>query len=61
MSNVLETIMTKAAALNKNIVLPEGEDKRVVEAASKLLSKAWQELLFWETQKKLLKTTLALI
>ncbi len=34
MSNVLETIMTKAKALNKNIVLPEGEDKRVVEAAS---------------------------
>ena len=37
MSNVLETIMTKAAALNKNIVLPEGEDKRVVEAASKIV------------------------
>lgn len=33
--NVLEQIKSKAAALNKTIVLCEGEDSRVVEAASK--------------------------
>ena len=34
MSKVLENIMNEAKALNKNIVLPEGEDSRVVLAAS---------------------------
>lgn len=34
MSNVLETIKKNAKAKNKNIVLPEGEDSRVVKAAS---------------------------
>jgi phosphate acetyltransferase len=34
MSKVLENIMNQAKALNKNIVLPEGEDSRVVVAAS---------------------------
>ena len=34
MSNVLETIKQNAKAKNKNIVLPEGEDSRVVLAAS---------------------------
>ncbi len=35
MSKVLDEIFSKAKALGKTIVLPEGEDKRVVEAASK--------------------------
>ena len=34
MSKVLENIMNEAKALNQNIVLPEGEDSRVVKAAS---------------------------
>ncbi len=34
MSKVLDNIKKRAAALGKNIVLPEGEDKRVVEAAA---------------------------
>ena len=34
MSKVMETIKTKAALLGKTIVLPEGEDSRVVEAAA---------------------------
>ncbi len=34
MANIMETIKTKAAALGKHIVLPEGEDSRVVEAAA---------------------------
>ena len=34
MSKILENIIAKASALNKNIVLPEGEDKRVVVAAA---------------------------
>lgn len=35
MSKVLENIVKKAQSLNKTIVLPEGEDKRVVIAADK--------------------------
>ena len=34
MSNILENILSQAKALNKCIVLPEGEDARVVVAAS---------------------------
>ncbi len=34
MANVLENIIEQAKSLNKCIVLPEGEDKRVVKAAS---------------------------
>ena len=34
MKNVLDEIKTKAKALHKKIVLCEGEDKRVVKAAS---------------------------
>ncbi|MBE7087480.1 MAG: phosphate acetyltransferase [Clostridiales bacterium] len=34
MSNVLENIKKQAGLLNKHIVLPEGEDKRVVRAAA---------------------------
>ena len=37
MSNVLENIKKKAAELNKCIVLPEGEDKRVVLAAPQVV------------------------
>lgn len=37
MSNVLENIKKKAAELNKCIVLPEGEDKRVVVAAAQVV------------------------
>ena len=33
MANVLENIKKQASLLNKNIVLPEGEDSRVVVAA----------------------------
>lgn len=34
MSKVLDDIKKRAVKLNKHIVLPEGEDKRVVEAAA---------------------------
>ncbi len=34
MSNLMESIYNKAKSLGKNIVLPESEDKRVVEAAA---------------------------
>ena len=34
MSKVLDGIKQRAVKLNKHIVLPEGEDKRVVEAAA---------------------------
>lgn len=35
MNKVMENIKKRAAALNKHIVLPEGKDSRVVEAAAK--------------------------
>ncbi len=38
MNKVRERIFAKAAKLNKHIVLPEGEDSRVVEAASKVVA-----------------------
>ena len=37
MSNVLKSIKDKASLLNKHIVLPEGEDSRVVIAASEVV------------------------
>ena len=36
MSNILENILSQAKALNKCVVLPEGEDTRVVVAASEI-------------------------
>ncbi|MBR5899867.1 MAG: phosphate acetyltransferase [Clostridia bacterium] len=38
MSEILKSIMSKAAKLQKNIVLPEGEDSRVVIAASQAVA-----------------------
>ncbi len=38
MNKVLESIFARATELHKHIVLPEGEDSRVVEAASKVVS-----------------------
>ena len=35
--NFVEDLLKKAKAANKTIVLCEGEDKRVVEAASKIV------------------------
>ena len=37
MSNVMETIKKKAALLGKNIVLPEGEETRNIQAAAKIV------------------------
>lgn len=37
MSNVLENIKQKASAMNKHVVLPEGEDSRVVKAAAEVV------------------------
>ena len=37
MSNIMEVIKNGARALNKHIVLPEGEDSRVVEAAASIV------------------------
>lgn len=38
MSDILEKIKQQASAKNKTIVLPEGEDKRVVAAAAKVVA-----------------------
>ena len=37
MSSVLESIKKQASLLNKNVVLPEGEDARVVKAAAEVV------------------------
>ncbi len=37
MNKVMESIKKRAAALNKHVVLPEGEDSRVVKAASDIV------------------------
>ena len=42
MSKVLDEIYAKAKKLGKTIVLPEGEDKRVVEAACEVVKQGKQ-------------------
>ena len=44
MKDILAEIKLRASALNKTIVLPEGEDSRVVEAASKTVNEKVAEL-----------------
>ncbi len=43
--NFVENLEKKAAALSKTIVLCEGEDKRVVEAAAKIVSKGIAKII----------------
>lgn len=51
--NFINELEKKAASAGKTIVLCEGEDKRVVEAASKSLKTELQKLFFLEQKKRL--------
>ena len=44
MSKVIDSIIERAAALNKTIVLPEGEDGRVVKAAAEVAAKGFAKV-----------------
>lgn len=44
MSKLVDTIIARAAALNKNIILTEGEDSRVVKAASEVTLKGFARI-----------------
>ena len=44
MSKIVDNIIERAAKLNKNIVLPEGEDKRVVKAAAEVAAKGFAKI-----------------
>ena len=45
MSKVVDNIIERAAALNKTIVLPEGEDKRVIKAAAEVTAKGFAKVV----------------
>lgn len=44
MAKVVESIIERAAKLHKHVVLPEGEDKRVVEAAEDIVKKGFADV-----------------
>ena len=55
MSKVLEEIKKRASVLGKNIVLPEGEDKRVVEAASASVKEGIAKITLLGNKEQILK------
>ncbi len=44
MTKVVESIIERAAKLHKNVVLPEGEDKRVVAAAEEIVKQGFADV-----------------
>ena len=50
----IDTIMEKAKAANKTIVLPEGNDPRTIEAAAKLLEKQIVKVIILGNKEKIL-------
>ncbi len=55
MSNVLENIKNQAKALNKCIVLPEGEDSRVVVAASQAVKEGLAKIVLLGNKDEIAK------
>ena len=55
MSNILENILSQAKALNKCIVLPEGEDNRVVVAASEIAKQGLAKVVVLGNKEEMLK------
>lgn len=53
MSNVLETIMNSAKTLNKTIILPEGEDSRVVKAAAECVKIGLAKIVLLGDEEKI--------
>ncbi len=55
MSNILENIKSQAKALNKCIVLPEGEDARVVVAASEIAKEGLAKVVVLGNKEEIAK------
>ena len=55
MSNVLENIKNQARKLNKRIVLPEGEDKRVVVAAAQAVEEGIAKIVLLGNPEEIAK------
>ena len=55
MSKILSSIMEKAAKLQKNIVLPEGEDSRVVIAASEAVKEGLAKITLLGNKEEIAK------
>ena len=53
MSAILENIKKNASALNKTIVLPEGEDARVVSAASQCVKEGLAKIILLGDEQKI--------
>ena len=45
MSQLIETYKQRAKALNKTVVLPEGEDPRVIKAACKIAQEGLAKII----------------
>ncbi len=54
MSDILGEIIAKAKAKNKNIVLPEGEDKRVVAAACEVVKEGFARITLLGCREEIL-------
>ncbi len=54
MSDILGAIIEKAKAKNKNVVLPEGEDKRVVKAASEVVKAGFARVTLLGNKEEIL-------
>ncbi len=55
MKNILNEIKVKASALNKTIVLPEGEDKRVVLAACETVKQSIAKIVLLGDEKGIIE------
>jgi phosphate acetyltransferase len=53
----IDTIIEKAKAANKTIVLPEGEDPRTLEAAAKLLERGIVKVILLGNKQKLMSSS----
>ena len=53
MSKVLDEIYAKAKKLGKTIVLPEGEDKRVVEAACEVVKQGLAKIILLGNEEEI--------
>lgn len=51
MLNLIENFKEKARKLNKTIVLPEGEEPRVIRAAEKITAEGFAKLLSSATKR----------
>ncbi len=55
MTKVVDSIIERAAKLNKHVVLPEGEDKRVVKAAEEIAKQGFAQVTVLGDDKEIQK------